>query len=99
MNNNIPFLLRCSSHKAFREADLDTGFIPRFQAELFAPTVIEKDDYSGHIFGALVTMLHRVNLDAANTDSPFSKTFKEFSLFFSLSLIFFFFFFFLLKGF
>ena len=26
LNNNIPFLLRCSSHKAFREADLDTGF-------------------------------------------------------------------------
>lgn len=76
LNNNIPFLLRCSSHKAFREGDLDTGFIPRFHNELFAPKVVEKDDFSGHIFGALVTMLHRVNLGVSNTDSPFSKRLK-----------------------
>ncbi len=71
LNNNIPFLLRCASHRAFREADLDTGFIPRFHNDLFAPDAPAKDDFSGPIFGALVAMLHRVNLEAANTESPF----------------------------
>jgi 3-methylcrotonyl-CoA carboxylase alpha subunit len=71
LNNNIPFLLRCATHRAFGEADLDTGFIPRYHDELFASDAPAKDDFAGPIFGALVAMLHKVNLAAGNTESPF----------------------------
>ncbi len=71
LNNNIPFLLKCATHQAFRDADLDTGFIPKYHNDLFAPEHVAKDDFAGPIFGTLVTMLHRVNLGAADSSSPF----------------------------
>src|SRR5690606_18433196 len=35
--SNLPFLRRVLAHPAFAAAELDTGFIPRYQADLLPP--------------------------------------------------------------
>ncbi|KAI9348742.1 carbamoyl-phosphate synthase L chain, ATP binding domain-containing protein [Zopfochytrium polystomum] len=40
LNTNIDFLKRLASHKSFISGDVDTGFIKRFEADLFPPVPV-----------------------------------------------------------
>ena len=72
LNNNIPFLLRCSSHKAFREADLDTQFIPKYHDELFAEDVSDPvRDRQGIVLAAACAALGQTSVSLNST--PFGN--------------------------
>ena len=75
LNNNIPFLLRCAQHRAFREADLDTGFIAKYDKELFPSKTADHEDSAGHILAALTTVLYKINGESIiETESPFGTS-------------------------
>ena len=73
MTTNLDFLYNLSTCDAFREADLDTGFIEKHRDKIFHET--EQDIASGVTLGALYLVLQRTQqaaLKAANSNDPYS---------------------------
>lgn len=62
LNNNISFLLRCSSVQAFRDGDVDTSFIPKHHDEIFPPAPpadSSEPTVTGQVLAAATVMLMR----------------------------------------
>ncbi|MFD2190077.1 acetyl/propionyl/methylcrotonyl-CoA carboxylase subunit alpha [Pistricoccus aurantiacus] len=67
VTTNRAFLQRLASHPAFQQAELDTRFIERHEAELFAPRDYRLEDYAGAALVAL-DQLHRAQKERSPWD-------------------------------
>jgi len=64
LKTNINFLRRIIAHPAFAEAQLDTGFIPRYQEQLLpAPTVLGDEFWHVAAEGVALSQAERVRAD------------------------------------
>jgi 3-methylcrotonyl-CoA carboxylase alpha subunit len=72
VTGNSGFLLRLASHPAFASAELDTGFIGRYEAELLAAPVADDKAVAVAALGLLLTQRAALAEAAAQTADPHS---------------------------
>ncbi|MCQ6259723.1 acetyl/propionyl/methylcrotonyl-CoA carboxylase subunit alpha [Pseudomonas sp. Q11] len=73
LKTNISFLRRIVAHPAFAAAELDTGFIPRYQAQLLPVTgELDDDFWLAAAHGFALSLTPHVRPDDAN--SPWAHT-------------------------
>ncbi|MEN2395963.1 acetyl/propionyl/methylcrotonyl-CoA carboxylase subunit alpha [Pseudomonas halotolerans] len=73
LKTNISFLRRIVAHPAFAAAELDTGFIPRYQAQLLPETgELDDDFWLAAAHGFALSLTPHVRPDDAN--SPWANT-------------------------
>ncbi|WHS58555.1 acetyl/propionyl/methylcrotonyl-CoA carboxylase subunit alpha [Pseudomonas sp. G2-4] len=73
LKTNISFLRRIVAHPAFAAAELDTGFIPRYQAQLLPePGELDDDFWLAAAHGFALSLMSRVRSDDAH--SPWANT-------------------------
>jgi 3-methylcrotonyl-CoA carboxylase alpha subunit len=73
LKTNIGFLRRIVGHPAFAAAELDTGFIPRYQAQLL-PEPGELDDDFWHAAAQAFALSLKLHVRADDLNSPWSNT-------------------------
>lgn len=73
LKTNVAFLRRIIAHPAFADAELDTGFIARYQDQLLAQEQPLTDDFWSVAAQAYLQSTP-VRLDAGDRSSPWSRT-------------------------
>jgi len=68
VRTNLAFLRRIIAHPAFAEAELDTGFIPRYQTELLHPAEALPDEF----WQVAAQTFHQTNPAVERIDDPHS---------------------------
>jgi 3-methylcrotonyl-CoA carboxylase alpha subunit len=68
LRTNLAFLRRIIAHPAFADAELDTGFIPRYQAELLPPAQGLSDEF----WTVAAEAYRQGTVHAARADDPHS---------------------------
>jgi 3-methylcrotonyl-CoA carboxylase alpha subunit len=72
VTSNTGFLLRLASHPAFIAAELDTGFIGRYEADLLTPPVVDDSAKAAAALGILLARRSDARKTAASAADPHS---------------------------
>ncbi|MGP4725632.1 acetyl/propionyl/methylcrotonyl-CoA carboxylase subunit alpha [Agrobacterium deltaense] len=74
VTSNAAFLMRLAGLEAFANADLDTGFIARNEAALFAPAATDGNEIAMAALGLLLARQKNGKPGSADPHSPWSTT-------------------------
>lgn len=70
LHTNLPFLRKLSAHQAFEKGEVETGFIPKYHAELIPPVVAAAPHFIA--LATLATLLQETTSHSATSSDPHS---------------------------